>query len=264
MILSLDEIRRQIAFISTRRGQNEARRTLLESHIGMLDRLSERTGADPAIGLLAALARVSLSPDKDATAQLRAAIGKFPADRQLPQRLEVRLAVWIARDIQPYPSDPKSTGNPRGRLEPDVHARAVVRALDSKCAALGVHPALLRAATIQVCGNAVGRSAEQRRAGRLADARWTAAFLLAFGQVLAQRNPSEATFHVVLCEAFDQEAKNASKARDFPTVEAATRKALVAAWTAIHLDPRNEAARIKVAGLQDKMVGLTSRRPSPR
>ena len=175
-----------------------------------------------------------------------------------------RVAIWIARDIQPYPSDPNSTGKPQGRLDPDVHARAVIRALDSRCEALGVYPALLPAAAMQVCGIAVGRAAEQRKAGRLDDARWTAASLFAFGKVLARRDPNEAAFHVVLCEAFEQEAKNAWKVEDFPTIEAATRNALVAACTALRLDPRNTAARMKVAGLQDKMVGLASRRPPSR
>jgi len=80
-------------------------------------------------------------------------------------------------------------------------------------------------------------------------------------EALARRDPNETEFHVVLSDAFEQEAINAWKVKDFPTIEAATRNALVAAWTAIHLDPRNRFARIKVAGLQDKMAGLTSQRP---
>ena len=79
--------------------------------------------------------------------------------------------------------------------------------------------------------------------------------------MLVRRDPNEAGFHVVLCEAFEQKAKNAWKVEDFPTIEAATRNALVAACTALDLDPRNEEARVKVAGLQDKLVGLASRRP---
>ena len=118
VILSIDEVRRTIAELFRRRGQDESRRRLLESHIGMLERLSERAGADPAIGLLAALARVIVVPDESASATIRAAMERFPADRRLPQRLAERLAVWIARDIQPYPSDPKSTGKPQGRLGP--------------------------------------------------------------------------------------------------------------------------------------------------
>ncbi len=257
-ILSIDQVRGTIAELFDRRGQDESRRRLLESHILMLDRLSERAGGDPVIGLLAALARLSVAPDKSAGAKIRAAMERFPADRRLPQRLVDKLAAWIARDIQPYPSDPKSAGKPQGRPDPEVHARAVILALDSKCEALGVYPALLPATATQVCGIAYGRAWEQRSAGRLDDARWTAASLFAFAKVLARRDPKEAAFHVVLSEAFDQEAKNAWKVKDFPTIEAATRNALVAAWTAIRLDPRNTAARIKVAGLQDKMVGLTS------
>ena len=163
--------------------------------------------------------------------------------------------------IRPTRSPP---ANRRGASDPDVHARAVIRALESRCEALGVYPALLPAAARQVCVIALGRATEQRKAGRLDDARWTAASLLAFGKVLARRDPNEAEFHMVLCEAFEQEAKNAWKVEDFPTIEAATRNALVAAWTAIRLDPRNTDARIKVAGLQDKMVGLTSQRPPPQ
>ena len=264
VILSIDEVRRLIAWLFGRRGQDESRRRLLESHISMLERLSERAGCDPAIGVLAALARVDLAPDKSASAKIRAAMERFPADRRLPELLAKKLALWIARDIQPYPSDPNSTGKPQGRLDPDVHARAVILALDSKCEALNVHSALLPNAAMQVGGIAVGRAVEQRKAGRLDDARWTAASLFAFGKMLARRDPNEAEFHVVLCEAFEQEAKNAWKVNDFPTIEAATRNALVAACTALRLDPRNTAARIKVAGLQDKMVGLTSRRPPPQ
>jgi len=264
VILSIDDVRRTIAGLFGRRGQDESRRRLLESHIGMLERLSERAGADPAIGLLAALARVLVAPDESASAKIRAAMERFPADRRLPELLAGKLAVWIARDIQPYPSDPKSTGKPQGRPDPEVHARAVILALESKCEALGVYPALLPAAALQVCAIAVGRAAEQRKAGSLDDARWTAASLFALGRMLARRDPNEAVFHVVLCEAFDQEAKNAWKVNDFPTIEAATRNALVAACTALRLDPRNTFARIKVAGLQDKMVGLTSQRPPPQ
>ncbi len=151
-----------------------------------------------------------------------------------------------------------------GSPDPDVHARAVILALDSTCEALGAYPAVLPDAARHVCGIAVVRGFEQRKARRLGDARWTAASLLAFGKLLVRRDPNEAAFHVVLSEAFNQEAKNAAKVGDVRTIEAATRNALVAAWTAIHLDPRNKEARITVAGLQDKMVRLTSRRPPPR
>jgi hypothetical protein len=237
---------------------------LLESHIGMLERSSERAGADPVIGLLAALTRLDLAPDQRESAKFRAVMERFPADRRLPELLADKLAAGIARDIQPYPSDWKSTGKPLGRPDPEVHARSVVRALDSRCEALGVYPALLPAAAQQVRGIAVCRAAEYRKAGRLDDARWTAASLFAFAKVLVRRDPNEAYFHLVLCEAYEQQAKNAWKVNDFPTIEAATRNALVAGCIAMRLDPRKTVARMKVATLQDKIVGLNAERPPPQ
>ena len=65
---------------------------------------------------------------------------------------------------------------------------------------------------------------------------------------------------MVLSEAFDQVGKNASKIMDYATVEASTEKALAAAQTAMRLDPHLIYARMKVAGLQDKLVRLASRR----
>ena len=48
----------------------------------------------------------------------------------------------------------------------------------------------------------------------------------------------EAAFHVLLCLAFEQEAKNAWEAEDYATIEDALRKALGQACTALRLDPR--------------------------
>jgi serine/threonine protein kinase len=263
VIVSIDESQRAIASLFARRGLEEPRRTVLESHIRMLERWGERAGSDPAIGLLAAIARADLAADNRLGTAIRATMERLPTNGRLPQRLQWRVANWIARDLQPYSLDPDSTGKPRGRLDPDDHGRAVVQALDSKCEDLAVYPALRPATAAAVCVLAVGRAAEQRNAGRLDDARWTTASLCAFGKILALRDPNEAQFHVVLSEAFEQEAKIAWQVEDFPTIEAATRNALVAARTAFHLDPRNGAARMKVAGLQDKIVGLTLRQPLP-
>ena len=123
------------------------------------------------------------------------------------------MADWIARGVNPYPSDPNSTGESTGRLDPDAHADAVIRALESRCEALGVGPSLLPAAAFQVAGIVASRGHEQRQAGRLDDARQTAACLSAFAKTLVRRDPDEAAFHLVLSAAFVQESKNAWKVR---------------------------------------------------
>ncbi len=261
VILSIDQSRRAIVWLLGRKGLEEPRRRLMESHVRMLEQLSEQRGAERAIGLLARMARLDLALDRSGSAEAsRPRPRDFPCDMPLSEWFEWRVADWIAEDIQPYPPRASSTGEPEGRPDPDAHAHAVILAIESRCKSLGVYPALLPAAAGHVAGCAIGWAAEQRRAGRLDDARWTAASLFAFAKVLKRRDPSEVTFHVVLSEAFDQEAKNAWKVKDFPTIEAATRNALVEASTALHLDPRNTSARIESRGSpgQDCRSGLAA------
>ena len=206
----------------------------------MLERLSEHAGGDPAIGLLAALVRLDLAADDSASAKLRAAIQRFPANRRLPELFEVEsggagLPATSTR-IRPARIPP---ANPRADSTRTPTLIAVIRALESRCEALGVDPSLLPAAAFRVAGIAACRGAEQRKAGRLDDARQTAACLSAFAKTLARRDPNEAAFHLVLCEAFVQESKNAWKVKDYTAIEDALRKALGEACTALRLDPRN-------------------------
>ncbi len=65
---------------------------------------------------------------------------------------------------------------------------------------------------------------------------------------------------MLLCKAFEQEAKNAWEVEDYATIEDALRRALGEASTALRLDPRNATARLRVAGLQEKLVALASGR----
>ena len=161
----------------------------------------------------------------------------------------------------PYPSDPNSTGEPKGRLDPDAHADAVIRALESRCEALGVDPSLLPAAALQVAGIAAesGPRSNERLAAWTMPAR-PPHVSPPSRRLLARRDPNEAAFHLVLCEAFEQESKNAWEVKDYATIEDGLRKALGEACTALRLDPRNADARLEVAGLQDKLVGLVSGR----
>ncbi len=75
--------------------------------------------------------------------------------------------------------------------------------------------------------------------------------------------PDEAEHHLLLSTAFEQQAKNAWKAEDFPVIEEPLRKALREAHAGMKLDPRHVTARVKVAGLQEKLVGLVVGRGVP-
>jgi tetratricopeptide (TPR) repeat protein len=263
-IVMIDSARRTIAALLGRRGLEEQRRQLLETHVRMLEHLSDSGGGDPAIGILAALTQAELAADDSAIATLRAAIQRFPADRRLPGWLEARVGDWIASDVNPYPSGPNPAGEPKGRLDPDAHADWVIRAIESRCEALGVDHSLLPAVALRVAVIAASRGTEQRKAGLLDDARRTTACFSAFAQRLARRDPNEAAFHLVLSDAFVEESKNAWKVEDYTAIREALRKALSEARTALSLDPRNIEARMKVAHVQDKLLGLPSEPPSSR
>ena len=264
VIISINQTRRRIASLLSRSGLEGPRRRLMESHVRMLERLSERAGADPAIGLLVVLVRLDLAPDDGASTKLRAAIRKFPANRRLPARLKSEVASWIANDVFACPSGRDSAVETKRRLDPDAHADAVIRALEARCEALGGDPSLLPAAAFQVAGFAANRGHEQRNTVRLDDARHTAACLSAFAKTLIRRDPNEAAFHLVLSAAFVQESKNAWRIPDHAAIENGLRKALSEACTALRLDPRNADARLEVAILQDKLVALVSQPPSSR
>jgi hypothetical protein len=261
VILSIDESRRAIVWLLGRKGLEEPRRRLMESHIDMLEQLSKHREGEHTIGLLAKMARSDLALDRSGSAKLRIPPHHFAADRPRAGWFEWKVADWIAEDVQPDPLQANSTAKPEGRLDPDAHAHAVILAIESRCKALGVYPAMMPAAAFQVSGFAVARAADQRKASRLEDARRTVAFLFAFAKVLVKRDPDEAMYHLLLCVAFEQESKNAWKIHDYTAIEGALRKALGEGSAALRLDPRNSDARLMVSGLQDKLIRFASERP---
>ena len=266
VIMMIDTLRQRIAESLDRDGQVETRRRLLESHVHMIDRLNGQPDADPSIGLLAELARLNLAPDASACVKLRARLKRFPADTRLSEDLQRRLVKWVLSDIDPYPSGANALGKPMGRLEPEAHADAVIRAIESRCEAIGFDADVFPAVAYEVAMTATCRAAAQRGAGQFEDARRTAACLSAFATKLVRRNPDEATFRMVKSEAFVQEAKIAWKeeVKDYAAIETAWRKALEEAGTALRLAPRNFEARSQIANLQEKLSKLTAgRRSSP-
>ena len=139
-IVLLDQTRRTMASLLRRSGLEEPRRRLLESHRQMLERLDEQPGVDATFGLLAALVRSDLSPGEPSSERLRAAIGRFPPNVRFGEWLQWRIADWIADLPDLNPSAPDSNFDLNGRLDPVAHADAVIRAIESRCEALGVAP----------------------------------------------------------------------------------------------------------------------------
>jgi serine/threonine protein kinase/tetratricopeptide (TPR) repeat protein len=262
-IVAIDEARRNTVEQQRRMGRTEAARRLVEQHIGMLERLGHSGDADPAIGLLAALARADLDGHDSAITAIRAAVGNFPPGRTFPEAFADRLAPWLADGIT---ADPPRGGpaGPEDRLDPEARADAIIAALEARCRSVGLHPALFPRAARSAATSIAYAARDQRRAGLIDDARRSAALLNAFGTRLIRTNPDVAEFHLILSEAYMQESKFGWPVDDFDAIEEAIRKALGEAGSALRLDPRNVEARVFVAGIQEKFVRLVAGRMSSR
>ena len=221
-------------------------------------------GPTPALDLLVALNRIKLAADESAIAALAAALRRFPDSRHLPTWLEVKLVDWIVSDVNPYSCGANPTGEIKGLFDPDAHAEKVIRALESRCKAIGVEHSLLPAVALQVANTASTRGTQQRNARRLDEARQTAACLSAFARKLVRRDPREPGFHLLLAQAFEQESKNAWQVFDYTAIKDALRKALGEARIGLRLDPRNFDARTMVAGLQEKLVNVPTEQAAAR
>ena len=86
-------------------------------------------------------------------------------------------------------------------------------------------------------------SMDQRHGGRLDRARQATDRLLAFAQLLVERNPKDPTAFIVLADAFEQVRKCAYRpTEDRPTIEWSLRQSIAAAQKALELSPYDSAA----------------------
>jgi hypothetical protein len=249
VIASLDTVRHAIAALWRKRGRGSDAQRVLETNAATFARLAARPRADPALGLMAALAALDVRVDDAAVASLRGALAGFPADRRLPALIEERLARWIVDDVRPLAFAPEEA-------DPEFRAAAAVHALDTRCAELGVPPGVFAVAARRTGMAAAALTGDRRRAGHLDDARRTAALNSALARMLVRLNPAEVEFHMMRSETYLQESKLAGAAKDFPSSEAAQRQALAEARIAVRLDPRNMDARVQLASLLDKLIVL--------
>ena len=168
----------------------------------MLERLSERAGGDPAIGLLATLTRSDLAPDDSASAKLRAAIQRFPANRRLPEL--VRIREWrtglpaTSTRIRPARTPP---ANPRAAsTRTPTRIRSSGRSnQDARRSALTA-PCFPPRPSMWPAWPPVGPRSNERRAAWTMPAR-PPHVSPPSRRRLARRDPDEAVFHLLLCDS---------------------------------------------------------------
>jgi eukaryotic-like serine/threonine-protein kinase len=159
------------------------------------------------------------------------------ADKQTRDAYESYVADWLVLSVgslSPFRSSSSAAAYDRN---PEAGACALISTLRELCSKLGLADSVVPAAIEIIGQDAFLAGAAQRRAGRLDDARATAARLITLARRLVRDYPGQANSYRTLSEAYDQIRKNAMRSDDDKLVEEALVHAVEAAKRALALNP---------------------------
>jgi eukaryotic-like serine/threonine-protein kinase len=169
-------------------------------------------------------------------------------------------ADWLAisvRSLSPFrsPSSAATYGQ-----DPEAEAIALISTVREWCSNLGLADSFVCAAIDIARVDAVSIASRQRRAGRLDDARATAARLMTLGRRLVSEYPNSAYSYYVLSSAHDQIKKNAVDPRDDNLIEESLVRAIEAGRRSLVLDPDWTEARLHLDKLTKQLVSIKAKR----
>jgi hypothetical protein len=176
-------------------------------------------------------------------------------NKDLGLRRDEIVAEWLAISVNSVsPFRPSSTAAKTDR-QPEAEASAVISALREQCSKFHIAQSLVPAAINSLATDANLGAAEQRKLGRLDDARATAARLMSLAKELVREYPESGHAYRVLSEAYNQRRKNAIKAGDKKLEEVSIVQAIEAAQRALGLGIGGADG----AGTRRHLDGLTER-----
>jgi hypothetical protein len=181
-------------------------------------------------------------------------------DKQIRRAHERFVAEWLAFSVEllsPFRSSPSAAKFDR---DPEAGAIAFISAIRDRCSKLGLSESTVPAAIDFVSGDAVEEAAEQRKQGRLGDARSIAARLMVLARRLVREYPESANAYRVLSEAYNQIRKNAIRSRDDKLVEQANVQAIETAQRALSLDPDRIETRRHLDILTERLAKIKADR----
>ena len=164
-------------------------------------------------------------------------------DKGIRTAYERIVAEWLAMSVGPLSPFRSSSSAATYDRDPEAGAIALISALRERCSKLGLAASIVPAAINVVRDDAAEAAAEQRRLGRLDDARATAARLMTIARRVVREYPDSAHSYRVLSEAHDQIKKNAFETGDDHLVEEALGQAVEAAQRSLALDPDRPETR---------------------
>jgi tetratricopeptide (TPR) repeat protein len=181
-------------------------------------------------------------------------------DKGIRYVYESFVARWLAYSVKPLtPFQPSSSAATYDR-DPEAGAIALISAIRDLCLKLGLADFMVPATIKVVSDDAACSGGEQRKLGRLDDARATAARLMVIARQVVREYPNSAHSYFVLSEAHDQIKKNGFKSDDDNLIMEALVQAVEAAQRSLALDPDRIDTRHHLEKLADQLASIKADR----
>jgi hypothetical protein len=173
---------------------------------------------------------------------------------------ECFVANWLALSVGPLSPFRSLSSAATYDRDPEAGAVAFIAAIRDRCSRLGLADSMVPAAISVLRNDAAEVAVEQRKLGRLDDARATAARLMALARQLVRQYPDSALSYRVLSEAHNQIKKNAFQTGDDHLIEEALVQAVAAAQRALALDPDRLETRNHLEKLTEQLASIKADR----
>jgi eukaryotic-like serine/threonine-protein kinase len=189
-------------------------------------------------------------------------------DKRIRDGYERMVGDWLALSVgslSPFRPSPAAANFGR---DPEAGAITLISAIRERCSKLGLADSMVSRTVRVIFIDAVAEAADQRKLGRLDDARATAARLMTIAIRLVQEYPDSANSYRVLSEAHNQIRKNAIRSQDKRLEEESLVAAIEAARSSLALDPDNIETRHHFDTLTERLIRMkadhtTKRVPEP-
>ncbi|MGP0062170.1 MAG: protein kinase domain-containing protein [Isosphaeraceae bacterium] len=173
---------------------------------------------------------------------------------------ELFVSEWLALSVKPFSPFRSSSVAAGYDRDPEAGAAAIISALRERCSNLGLADSMVPTTVVCFSVEAAGVAGEQRKLGRLDEARATATRLMALGRQIVREYPDSPHAYRVLSEAYNHIKKNAIQDHDDQLVMEALGQAIEAARRALALDPGQLETRRHLDKLTEQLAWTKANR----
>jgi len=181
-------------------------------------------------------------------------------DKGIRDDYERFVAEWLALSVGPLSPFRSSSSAATYDRDPEAGAVALISAIRDRCSKLALADSMVPAAIIVIEQDATESGMQQRKLGRLDDARTTAARLMTIARRLVREYPDSANSYRVLSEAHNQIKKNAYQTHDNHLIEETLVQAVEAARRTLALDPDRLETRNYLERITEQLASIRAER----